>query len=63
MEEEISRKRLFQSREEAQRRYEQRYIPGQKIYLQEACPLDKADILIDNNNLDDPEIINNKLLQ
>ncbi len=52
---------LFQSEQETRRRYEQRYIPGQKIYLAEACPLDKADILIDNNILDDPKIIENKL--
>ena len=45
------------SLEEARRRYEKRYIPGQQIYLQEAHPLDKADILIDNNILEDPKII------
>lgn len=45
------------SREAAVRRYEQRYVPGQKIYLNEARPLDKADILIENNILHDPEII------
>jgi uridine kinase len=47
------------SHEEAARRYWQRYVPGQKIYFKESHPLDKADILIDNNNLDDPEIIRN----
>lgn len=45
------------SKEEAIRRYQQRYVPGQKIYLEEARPLDKADILIDNNILDNPKII------
>ncbi|MFW5713573.1 MAG: uridine kinase [Brevefilum sp.] len=49
---------LFQSEDEARHRYEQRYIPGQKIYFIDAHPLDKADILIDNNILEDPEIIN-----
>lgn len=46
---------LFSNLNEALLRYRQRYVPGQKIYLEEASPLDKADILIDNNNLDDPE--------
>ena len=48
---------LFGSKEAAARRYSQRYVPGQKIYLEEAHPLDKADILIDNNILDEPKII------
>jgi uridine kinase len=38
----------------ASRRYQQRYIPGQKLYHQAAQPLDKADILIDNNDLEAP---------
>ena len=48
---------LLGSKERALLRYQQRYVPGQKIYLAEARPLDKADILIDNNILDEPEII------
>jgi len=48
---------LIGSREAAAHRYQQRYVPGQKIYLEEARPLDKADILIDNNILEEPEII------
>ena len=40
--------------EEAQRRYQERYIPGQQLYLERACPLDKADIVIDNNDLEHP---------
>jgi uridine kinase len=42
---------------EAQRRYRDRYVPGQKLYHLEANPLDKADILIDNNTLEYPEFI------
>ncbi len=38
-------------------RYQQRYIPGQILYHLIANPLDKADILIDNNDLEAPEII------
>lgn len=42
---------IFGSREEAQQRYGERYIPGQKLYLDEARPMDKADIVLDNNDL------------
>lgn len=37
--------------------YSRRYIPGQKLYFQEAHPQEKADILIDNNDYDNPFII------
>lgn len=43
---------LFGSLEKAKQRYRERYVPGQKIYLKEANPLDKADIVIDNNNIE-----------
>lgn len=42
---------------EAQKRYADRYVPGQKLYLTEAQPMDKADIVIDNNDLQHPMII------
>ena len=48
---------LIGSREEATRRYNKRYVPGQRLYRQKANPLDKADILIDNNNLEDPHVL------
>jgi uridine kinase len=48
---------FYGSVEEAERRYLQRYIPGQMLYHQVAQPLDKADILIDNNDLEAPEFI------
>lgn len=48
---------LFGSPQKAAERYHKRYIPGQQIYLQKANPLDKADILVDNNNLDEPELL------
>ncbi|HEY33400.1 MAG TPA: hypothetical protein G4O10_09905 [Dehalococcoidia bacterium] len=37
--------------------YNRRYIPGQRLYFKEATPQEKADILIDNNDYDDPLII------
>lgn len=38
-------------------RYKNKYIQGQKIYFKEENPLQKADIVIDNNNYLAPEII------
>lgn len=38
------------SPEEARRRYEIRYVPGQRLYLAEARPADRADVVIDNND-------------
>jgi len=48
---------LFGSTEKARERYLSRYIPGQKLYLDQVNPLDKADILIDNSILDNPILL------
>lgn len=48
---------LIGSHTEAERRYRERYVPGQRLYHRVANPLDKADILIDNNNLEDPHFL------
>ena len=37
--------------------YNCRYIPGQKIYFEEADPKGNADIIIDNNDFNHPKII------
>ncbi|MBU1019231.1 MAG: hypothetical protein ABII07_05465 [Patescibacteria group bacterium] len=37
-------------------KYEQRYVPGQKIYFKDANPKEKADIIIDNSNFENPLI-------
>ena len=50
---------LFGSKEEIKKRYNERYIPGQKIYLETVCPQQKADIVINNNNFMKPVIIPN----
>lgn len=42
---------LFGSREEVERRYRARYLPGQRLYLDEARPIDHADFVVRN---DDP---------
>ena len=35
----------------------ERYVPGQKIYLEKCNPKEKADVIIVNNNIDFPEFI------
>lgn len=47
----------FGSIKKTEERYRLRYIPGQKIYLNQVNPLDKADILIDNSILDNPILL------
>ena len=39
---------------EVTKRYEQRYIPGQKLYLEECRPKERAAITIDNNDPANP---------
>ncbi len=48
---------LIGSSEEAARRFRDRYILCQHLYNREANPLDKADILIDNNDLKSPQFL------
>lgn len=50
---------LFGIKEEIERRYNERYIPGQKIYLVSETPQQKADIVIENNDFMNPAIISN----
>jgi uridine kinase len=39
---------LFGSAEAVVARYERRYIPGQRLYLREACPRERADVVVAN---------------
>lgn len=41
---------LFGSVEEVRRRYEHRYIPGQKLYFAECRPRERATFAVDNND-------------
>ena len=50
---------IFGSILKAAHRYRERYVPGQKLYLQESNPLDRADIIIENNQIDTPKILRN----
>jgi uridine kinase len=49
---------LFGNEEEILKRYQERYIPGQKIYFELENPKEKADIIIDNNDVTKPLITN-----
>jgi len=39
------------------RRYEQRYIPGQKLYLSEVQPERLASLVVDNNDISNPSTV------
>ena len=41
---------LFGDAETVRRRYEERYIPGQKIYLEECRPKERATVVVDNHD-------------
>ena len=42
--------------EEARKRYEQRYIPGQKFYFNEVRPKERAHVIVDNNDPGNPVV-------
>lgn len=48
---------LFGSAEEVRKRYEQRYIPGQKLYFAEAHPKERAHVVLDNNDPWNPVVL------
>jgi hypothetical protein len=41
---------LLGSREEVERRYRTRYIPGQQLYFAQAHPAGRSDVLVDNED-------------
>lgn len=47
---------LFGTRQEVQRRYETRYVPGQQLYLTEVKPETLADIVLVNDDPLSPEL-------
>lgn len=53
---------LYGSRENAEERYRARYVPGQEYYLRQVHPHDLADIIIDNNILEEPELLSSPFL-
>jgi uridine kinase len=48
---------LFSEPEEIIKRYREKYIPGQKIYLESEKPQSLADVVIDNHDFTKPRII------
>lgn len=47
---------LFGNGEEIENRYTNRYIPGQKLYMEKCKPKERAHIVIDNNDYRNPQI-------
>jgi uridine kinase len=47
---------LFGSPDEALRRYRNRYVPGQRLYLGEVDPVSLADVVIENTDLSSPAL-------
>ncbi len=45
---------LFKTSEKIREIYEQRYIPGQQIYLDAELPFQKANIIWNNNDIENP---------
>jgi len=48
---------LFGDKKEILKRYQERYIPGQKLYFESEKPRAQADIVIDNNDFTHPILI------
>jgi uridine kinase len=48
---------LFGDAEEVRRRYERRYIPGQRLYFTECLPRERADVVVNNDDPQNPFII------
>lgn len=53
----VARDRHLGSPEDALRRYQTRYVPGQRLYLTDARPQQQADVVVDNNDYDRPAIL------
>jgi len=45
------------SKETIKARYLSRYLPGQRLYFEDATPKQKADLIFDNNSIDYPKIV------
>jgi uridine kinase len=47
---------VFASADEALRRYRDRYVPGQRLYFDEADPAARADVVVENTDPRRPEL-------
>lgn len=52
---------IFGSADAVVQRYRTKFIPGQRIYLQEVQPEQLADIVVDNDDFERPLIVKNRL--
>ena len=48
---------LFETEEKTRSIYQQRYIPGQELYIREQRPAAKANVIFINNSIENPELI------
>ncbi|MDH4033233.1 MAG: uridine kinase, partial [candidate division Zixibacteria bacterium] len=48
---------LFGSADDVRARYFNRYVPGQRLYLQQAQPKSRADVIVNNNIPEDASIV------
>jgi len=48
---------LFRNEETIKLRFLKKYIPGEKLYLEKCNPINRADIVIDNNDFMNPKLI------
>ena len=51
---------LFKSAEKIREIYEQRYIPGEQIYLDTESPFQRANVIWNNNDIENPRLTINK---
>ena len=49
--------KLFGTEDEVLKKYQNRYIPGEIIYLEKCNPQERSDIVIDNNDYNNPTFI------
>jgi uridine kinase len=54
---ELRDQQLFGTAAQVRQRYEERYIPGQRLYLAETQPQRHATLVVDNNDLNRPKLI------
>ena len=48
---------LFETEEVVRERYTERYIPGEKMYLDGVRPREKADVVVENDDPADPGLV------
>lgn len=53
----VTEKEYIGSEEEIIKKYKTRYIPAQQLYFEQAQPKEKTDIVVDNNDFENPMIV------